>query len=933
MPDDARKCDARRLRLSLEDRLDDREQAELAGHLERCKPCREELERLAAASRFWGEARSLRDDVPDPDEHARNAERYATIGLDLGPEAEGTDDDDEAGTAWLRLLDPPDPGRPEMLGRLSDYEIVQVLGQGGMGVVLKAREPSLDRMVAIKLLNPALAHSANARRRFAREARAAAAVVHDHIVAIHAVDEFRGLPYLVMQFVAGRSLQERIDATGPLATREVLRIGMQAARALAAAHAQGVVHRDVKPANILLENCIEKVKLTDFGLARAVDDASLTQSGVIAGTPQYMAPEQARGEPVDARSDLFSLGGVLYAMISGRPPFRAPSTMAVLRRICDDPHRPVREIDPETPDWLAAIVDRLLAKEPARRYQTAGEVADLLEQGLAHVQQPVAAARPAVQEAEARVPADLDLDHGLPIAKIPPRRPRRRLALAAGVALVALASLGVVRAGGIAEVADLVATVLRIKTPEGTLVVKVDDPEVKVEVDNETLVIDGAGPKQIRVRTGPHRVVATRNGQTVRDEIISVRRGAKQIVAVDLEPQRTMSTISTTITEDEHPPAPIAPEPPMPPVGIGEPPHVIPTVPSVPPIPPRQLGPNAASGPGLGNSDAMKLPIGRGPVWNLSYSPDGKRLLIAQEGRYGSMSALWTWDIERRTLKEATSNFHPYRVVHFTSDGGSFVAGTTDGMVETGGLFPGASRERTFYGSLINDLELLQDGRNVVIGTLGDGAIFTTDNPNITDHLRDPGRVYAVAARAGGKRFALGSDGGRILVYEPATNTKVATLCASAAPVASLDYSPDGKLLASTDGNGTTRIWDAETHKPLASLGPFRHAALCVRFSPDGKTLAASESAPESIGDRGHPSEVKLWDVATHREIHCIPAHDDGIPALAFSPDSKILATGSMDQTVKFWDVDSGKLRETIIPGETGVSGPNVPVPPIPLRP
>ncbi len=125
-------------------------------------------------------------------------------------------------------------------------------------------------------------------------------------------DEFRGLPYLVMQYVPGRSLQEKLDASGPLEVREILRIGTQAAHALAAAHAQGVVHRDIKPANILLENCVERVKLTDFGLARAIDDASLTQSGLIAGTPQYMAPEQARGEPVErARRSLRARGGAV----------------------------------------------------------------------------------------------------------------------------------------------------------------------------------------------------------------------------------------------------------------------------------------------------------------------------------------------------------------------------------------------------------------------------------------------------------------------------------------------------------------------------------------------------------------------------------------------------------------------------------------------
>src|SRR5262249_18040637 len=147
-----------------------------------------------------------------------------------------------------------------------------------------------------------------ARRRFTREGRAAAAVSHDHVITIHAVEDSGPLPYIVMQLVAGASLQERIDRAGPLPLVEVLRIGRQTAAGLAAAHAQGLVHRDVKPANILLENGIERVKLTDFGLARAADDASLTQSGAIAGTPAFMSPEQAEGKPIDHRSDLFSLG-------------------------------------------------------------------------------------------------------------------------------------------------------------------------------------------------------------------------------------------------------------------------------------------------------------------------------------------------------------------------------------------------------------------------------------------------------------------------------------------------------------------------------------------------------------------------------------------------------------------------------------------------
>jgi serine/threonine protein kinase len=255
--------------------------------------------------------------------------------------------------------------KPGSLGRLDHYEVLEVVGHGGMGVVLKAFDDRLHRVIAIKVLAPQMAASGTARKRFAREAQAAAAVAHDHVVAIHAVEETGPLPYLVMHYVAGLSLEERIRQGGPLEVKEILRIGIQTAAGLAAAHAQGLVHRDIKPANILLENGVQRVKITDFGLARAVDDASLTQSGVIAGTPMYMSPEQARGEMVDHRSDLFSLGSVLYTLCTGRPPFRASGSMAVLKRVCEEEPRPIREINPDVPDWLCAIIGKLQAKDPA----------------------------------------------------------------------------------------------------------------------------------------------------------------------------------------------------------------------------------------------------------------------------------------------------------------------------------------------------------------------------------------------------------------------------------------------------------------------------------------------------------------------------------------------------------------------------------------
>jgi formylglycine-generating enzyme required for sulfatase activity/serine/threonine protein kinase len=296
---------------------------------------------------------------------------------------EGQGDNDEIA---LEFLQPS--AKPGSLGRLGHYEVLEVLGQGGFGVVLKAFDEMLHRVVAVKVMAPRLASTSPARKRFLREARAAARVCHENVVQIYAVEE-QPTPYLVMEYIAGQTLQQRLDQAGPFGTSEVLRLGQQVAGGLAAAHARGLIHRDVKPANILLEAGVEsRVKVTDFGLARAADDASLTQSGYIAGTPMYMAPEQAQGEAMDHRADLFSLGSVLYVMCTGRPPFRASTTLAVLKRVAEDAPRPIREIIPEVPEWLCALIAKLHAKKPADRLASAKEVADLLGRCLSELQQP-----------------------------------------------------------------------------------------------------------------------------------------------------------------------------------------------------------------------------------------------------------------------------------------------------------------------------------------------------------------------------------------------------------------------------------------------------------------------------------------------------------------------------------------------------------------
>jgi serine/threonine protein kinase len=186
-----------------------------------------------------------------------------------------------------------------------------------------------------------------------------------------------------MEYIAGQTLQQKLDETRPLDVSQVLRIGLQIARGMAAAHAVGLIHRDIKLSNILLEDGAERFKIADFGVARAVDDGSISPAGIVAGTPMYMAPEQATGDPIDQRADLFSFGSLLYVMCSGQPPFKAANAVVVLERIREDTPRPIRELVPEVPQWLSDLIARLHSKNPADRPPSAQEVADLLAQHLA----------------------------------------------------------------------------------------------------------------------------------------------------------------------------------------------------------------------------------------------------------------------------------------------------------------------------------------------------------------------------------------------------------------------------------------------------------------------------------------------------------------------------------------------------------------------
>jgi serine/threonine-protein kinase len=258
------------------------------------------------------------------------------------------------------------------------YELDREIGRGGMGIVYLGRDLKLDREVAIKTLPPHLANDARVRERFLREARTAAKLSHPNIVPIYRADEIDGHVFFVMGFVDGESLAERVARAGPLDAREVLRTMRDVASALGYAAAHGVVHRDVKAENILLDRHTGAAMVTDFGIARLAEAAPLTATGQVLGTVYYMSPEQVGGERVDGRSDLYSLGVVGFYALTGRFPFDAAMASAVLVAHVTKPAPPVLTVDQNAPRALAEIVDRCLAKDAAARFQTGAELAAAL---------------------------------------------------------------------------------------------------------------------------------------------------------------------------------------------------------------------------------------------------------------------------------------------------------------------------------------------------------------------------------------------------------------------------------------------------------------------------------------------------------------------------------------------------------------------------
>ncbi len=363
------------------------EEGDLLAHIDTCDVCQHAIDQFSNG--FIGSAPTLG--------HADQVSDSLLLRERLGQLKVQRPSPQPTGTPQHRDLQPWIDDGDTDIGRVDHYDLIRCVGRGGMGVVFEAFDQELQRAVALKMMSPALLVDVANSQRFLREARAAAAINHPSVVAIYAVSKVRDLPYLVMELIEGQSLQSLLQENPQLDVNTVVDVATQLAEGLSAAHEKGVVHRDIKPANVLVQNVTGNVKLTDFGLAYTVSENSLTQTGTLLGTPEYLAPEQIDGGNADHRSDLFSLGSLIYHLSSGQPPFAGESVVATLRQVTTTALAPLSQANSDVPKWLSELVGRLHEKDPDDRIESAAAVASVLRSQTLTAMPPRVARKPSKQ--------------------------------------------------------------------------------------------------------------------------------------------------------------------------------------------------------------------------------------------------------------------------------------------------------------------------------------------------------------------------------------------------------------------------------------------------------------------------------------------------------------------------------------------------------
>ena len=758
---------------------------------------------------------------------------------------------------------------------LGHYTIVDRISEGGMGQVLKARHARMQRTVAIKIISDKVLGSDDALSRFEQEVRAAARLSHPNIVTAYDAGEAHGTHYLVLEYVEGEDLGTCVQRQGPLAIDAVVHFMRQAARGLAYAHDEGIIHRDVKPANLLVDNQ-GTAKILDMGLATALQpsggleettDVRLTQQGQVMGTCAYMAPEQAVDVlSADARSDVYSLGCTMFELLVGHPPYQASTMMGIIVAHREQPVPSLRTLRSEVPEELDSIFAKMVAKQPEDRYSTMREVITALES----------------------VPADWSSAPTTDLAtatagETPATRPPRRAAYVDTVGEIAAETDTIVSrrvqkkrksnsqlpiwiGAGVFAIFAAWAASVTLNTPEGTLLVESADPDVKIEISkggNVVDVVDAGDDWQIRLEEGKYKVSVKGGDDKVKidRQTVTVKHGKVQRLKVTFKPKPKPKP-DVDVKRDTAQPKP---KPTSQSTDVAAKPKPAPAKQTRPVV--RRRPPRAADTQLFVDAKAKLEPLhtmfGHSSwLQGLAFSSDGK--LLASCGIDGRVAV---WDVASGAKKIHISGF-AQRVsdVAFAPDG------KTIAMV-------GDDKKAAIYDVATGKpLHVLCETKGAIKGNV----------------IRI---VMSAAYSPSGGVLLTGNNDGEIQVWDPKTGKEKTELTDHFDDVWAITYSRDGKRFASCSWDGTARIWDAATFKLLHTINEPSSVVYGIAFSKNGKRLYTA----------GNSTKVFEWDVKTGKQLRVIGGNGGVIISLSCSADGKLLVTtSSTDGTMRFFDTETG---------------------------
>jgi WD40 repeat protein/tRNA A-37 threonylcarbamoyl transferase component Bud32 len=828
------------------------------------------------------------------------------------------------------------------------YDILAELGRGGMGVVYKARQAKLNRVVALKMILAGAHASAQELARFRSEAEAVAPLQHPHIVQIYEVGEHQGHPYFSLEYIEGGSLAQQLDGA-PQPTRWAAQLVETLARAIHFAHERGIIHRDLKPANILLTGKWERgasrevsvssslagagvpiPKITDFGLAkRLANDTNQTKTGAVLGTPSYIAPEQAAGKKdIGPPADVYALGAILYELLTGRPPFRGETPMDTMLQVMSDEPVPPSRLQPKVPRDLETICLKCLEKNPAKRYANAEALAEDLRRFLND--EPIQA-RP------------------ISLAGRGMKWARRSPAVAALVLVVALAVLTM-------WVASLwySAALRAANAREMARAAEAEAQRALADAQREQAETQRKNALAAQAETERQRQLALERIEHARRSIYALQLTEAAALAAR-DPGRGLELLN----DKERCPSDLRDftwgslrrlcQRERASLGGGEQ--------AVPAVAWTANGKTLAAAVGdivvLWEGPEMKprelKRVHNGPILAIAFAPGGATLASA-----GFDKSVVLWDVasgeDQRSLEGHSA---PVRALAFSPDGKTLASGSDDNTVRLWDV-PGKRSRATLsaHKGPVTSVSFAEDGRLLASGS-ADRSIRLWD-PILDRELLPPlpghaEAVLTVAFAPGAKVLASGGSDSTVKLWDIAGRKEIDTLRGHTQAVNALAFAPDGRLLATASSDGTARLWRPATGEQHTLFRGHAKAVRGVAFAPDGKTLASSsadgtiklwlvdppgdDAPPFKVDLGGQPPQppvsafgqdatafvtvknrdkaIRLWNLLEMQERVLLNDYPCLVTAVALSADDKLLAVGGEDQLIRIYD-DTGRLTATL---------------------